>query len=169
MLKIGASKTFDFDKVAWYGGRKVNKPTVTLKLSYKDGDENKPVLSISANIWNAKQTDIVCGGQCLDEMMKYRSLRDNETFKKLYHLWSNYHLNDMHSGTVNQEKAVKEFYNTNKNKQAHTLHTGYNEVCDYLKSVNLYVDNGYVYGTSWLYRAIPEDDLNMIKSLLELN
>lgn len=168
MLKFAKSKTFEFAKIAWYGRNKINKPTITLKLSYKDGDQSKPVLSICGYIWNSKQTDIVCGGQCLDEMAKYKSLSNDETFKKLYYLWKNYHLNDIHSGTVKQEKAVKDLYNTNKNKQSHS-YMEYEQICDYLKSLNLYIDDGYVYGSSWLYYAIPEDDLNMIKSLLELD
>ena len=83
--------TFDFGKYAVGSKRKVNRITVTMELRYKD---EKPVLSICGNIYNAKSTDIICGGQCLDEIANYVK---NGTFRVLYHLWQKHHLNDTHA------------------------------------------------------------------------
>ena len=150
-------KTFTFPKVAYTSSRKSNLPEVEVELRYKDSDLSKPVLSICGSLWNSNHTDIVMGGQCLDRLAKFNSLRSNPLFKKLHRLWKNWHLNDLHAGTVKQESALKE-----SGKQFES----YEDRCKYLESINLLNDDGYVYGSSWLYREIPEDDLKEIISLL---
>ena len=147
-------KTFTFDKIAFYGGKRINLPEVEVELEYKD---KGPVLSICGSIWNSKHTDCVCGGQCLDTMMKFSSLAHNALFKKLHRLWTDWHLNDLHSGTVKQEAALKE----------HGYTGSYTDDCKYLESIGLLEDNGYKYGSSWLYREIPNDVLKEIESLFE--
>ena len=88
-------KEFTFDKVAYTSSRRVNLPTIEMKLQYKNGDMKKPVLSICGNISNATHTNVVIGGQCLDEMANIDSLSCNLLFKKLYRLWKRHHLNDL--------------------------------------------------------------------------
>lgn len=153
-------KTFKFDKVAYTSTRRVNLPTIEMELQYKDNDMKRPVLSICGNLWNAHLTDIVMCGQCLDEMAKLDGLKFNTLFKKLYRLWKLYHLNDMHAGTIKQENALND-----AKKSGVKIHS-YGDSCKYLESIGLLEDDGYKYGSSWLYREIPEDDLNEIKSLL---
>lgn len=153
-------KEFTFDKVAYTSSRRVNLPTVEMELQYKDGDIKKPVLSICGNIWNATHTDVVMCGQCLDEMAKMDGLSCNSLFKKLYRLWKAHHLNDMHAGTVKQEQAL------NDARKDGVRLSSYDDSCKYLESIGLLDDNGYKYGSAWLYRAIPEDDLKEIVSLL---
>ena len=105
----------------------------------------------------------ICGkmgrrpGQCLDDIAEYNS---DPLFKVLYRLWKKYHLNDMHAGTEAQEKAVNKWIN-----QGNIYN--YKNACEYLKSINLYNDNGYKYGSSWLYRPIPKKDLEIIKTIIE--
>ena len=99
---------------------------------------------------------VMCG-QCLDELKPL--LEGNKTFEELYRLWKLYHLNDMHAGTVAQEEALEKAGLTNYGNE-------YEKCCDYLKSINLYDDNGYKFGHGWLKRDIPEEDLKRIKELL---
>ena len=144
-------RTFNFGKIDYYGrGRKINLVEVKVELS------DEKVFTASANIWNSKHTDCVCGGQCLDEVAKYVK---SDKFKKIYRLWKQYHLNDMHAGTEKQEEALKavEFENWAND---------YSKCCDYLESINLLVDDGYKFGTSWLKREIPAEDVAEIKKLL---
>lgn len=149
-------KTFELGKVDYLNhNRKDCAVEVEIELREKD---NKVVFSSYGRVWNARHTDIYCGGQCLDEIKGL--LPDNETFNKIYRLWKLYHLNDMHSGTPSQEKAIREWESCGNDYD-------YNKACEYLKSINLYEDNGYRYGSGWLYEPIPEDDLNLIKELLE--
>lgn len=154
------SKVFKFGKIAYTSSRRVNSPEVEMRLHYKDGDIKKPVLSICGNIWNATHTDIVMCGQCLDEMLELDDLSCNDLFKKLHRLWKHYHLNDMHYGTIKQENALDDARKSGKSLCC------YEDSCKYLESIGLLEDDGYKYGSSWLYREIPENDLNEIISLL---
>lgn len=146
------SKTFVFPKISFCGCNKVYTPEIELSLKV---DDNKEILSICGQVWNSKHTDIVACGQCLDHMYKF--LKNDKTFRELYRLWKRWHLNDMCPGTIKQEEALEKSGNKSKS---------YSEQCDYLKSVNLYSDDGYEYGSKWLYRKIDEDDLKSIYDLL---
>lgn len=153
-------KSFTFPKVAYTSTRRVNLPVIEMELSYKDNDMSKPELSICGELWNATHTDIIMGGQCLDEMSKLCGLRSNTLFKKLHRLWKLYHLNGLTAGTVKQEQALDDARKSGKRL------CSYEDSCKYLESVGLLEDDGYKYGSSWLYREIPEDDLKEIISLL---
>lgn len=149
--KVNEKAEISFGKIDAYGnGRKSNEATV--RMSLKDG-----VFSASGDIWNSKHTDIISGGQNLDEMREH--LKGNKDFETIHSMWKKYHLNDMHAGTEKQEKALeKKFGGVNANK--------YSEQVEYLKSIGLYEDNGYKYGTGWLKRDIPEADLKTIVALI---
>ena len=163
-------KIFNFGKIDFYGtGRKINK--VTIEVNLRDTDKG-PEFSASGDVWNSKHTDIVCGGQCLDELDEFAALHDNPLFSKIYRLWKLYHLNGMNAGTVRQTKAVNDYLERTNSRY------DYSQMCDYLKSIDLYEDKEYLfkygnelkpyrYGSSWLYRSIPDEDLKIIKELLE--
>jgi hypothetical protein len=151
-------KTFNFGKIDLYGtGRRVN--LVIVKAELKEKEEGKPVFSASAEIWNSRKTDCICCGQCLDEVAEF--VKD-KTFQKLYYFWQNYHLNDMHAGTPEQEKAIDVWKQNNV--------YDYKKACEYLTAINMYevIYEGkpYKYGHAWMYEPIPENDLAEIKSLL---
>lgn len=146
------SKTFVFPKISFCGGNKVNTPEIELSLKV-DGDIE--ILSICGQVWNSKHTLDIASGQCLDHMYKF--LKNDKIFKELYRLWKRWHLNDMCPGTIKQEEALE---------NSGIKFKSFCEECDYLKSVNLYSDNGYEYGSKWLYRKIDEDDLKSIYNLL---
>ena len=126
---------------------------VTIELKESEG---KSVFTASGDIWQPDHTDILCGGQCLDTIAEY--IKDPK-FNEIYRLWKLYHLNDMHAGTPKQEAAVADWVAKGNRYDYYT-------VCNYLELIDLLVDDGYKYGTSWLYEAIPDDDLNKIKELL---
>lgn len=152
-------KVFNIGKIDYYGrGRKINPVSVEVEFKERDG---KPTFSAMATVYNQTKTDCVACGQCLDSIAKRTN---DKTFMEIYRLWKLYHLNDMHAGTVEQEKAV-DAWRANGNTY------DYKAVCDYLKSIGLYeVEyNGepYSYGHKWLYWAIPDDDLKAIKALFD--
>lgn len=158
-------KTFKFKKIDWYGrGRKINQPEVTMTLKYDN--EDRPCLTISGNIWNNTHTDIVCGGQNLDEMIKYDSISSDPTFNKLYYLWTNYHLNDCRAGTKAQLAAIKAFHTANKENSIVNLNS-FDADIEHLKSLGIYDDNGNVYGSKWFYMEIPNEDLQIINDLFD--
>ena len=159
------SKVFKFNKIDWYGrGRKINQPEVTMTLKYDE--EDRPCLTISVNIWNCHHTDIVCGGQNLDEMIKYESISSDPIFNKLYYLWANYHLNDCRSAGPLQDAALKAYHIACKENSIVNLNSFEADI-DYLKSIGLYNDNGNVYGSRWFYVEIPNEDLQIINDLFD--
>lgn len=122
------------------------------------------------NVWNHISTDIYCGGQCLDEIYDFR--KADKDFKKVYDWWKEYHLNDLKAGTREQERAVKEWKEKGNRYD-------YTEVCEYLKSIDMYeVDfygytltkkyNGekYRYGSDWIIELIPEDVVEEMKAFI---
>ncbi len=119
-----------------------------IELEFENGN-----LSICGDL--VQRNDMVMGGQCLDEL---KELIQDETFDKLYRLWKLYHLNDMHAGTVKQEEALREAGLTG-------WASNYSECCQYLDKVGLLIDDGYKFGTGWLKREIPEEDVKIIQSL----
>lgn len=146
-------KTFTFPKVAYTSTRRVNLPTIEVEL--RDADTYKPELSICGDLWNATHTDIIMGGQCLDEFAKFDELFCNPLFKKLHRLWRAYHLNSLKSGGPLQEAALKD-----------CQLSSYEERCSYLESRGLLYEDGVKYGAQWWYHKIPDNDLKEIVSLL---
>lgn len=148
-----------------FPGKKVN--SVWVEISLKEGK----YFSACAYIWDSNRDDCLIGGQCLDTINdNCPDIKANPIWQKIYRLWKLYHLNDMHAGTIEQEEALDKWWASSKDNTIQTV-KGYDKACEYLKSIGLYeVDyNGkpYRYGTAWLKRDIPEEDLNQIKELLE--
>ena len=177
-------KTFDFGKIDYMNrGRKDCAVEVTIELQERGGEavldrNGKPTgkncnkyieFSATGNIWNARHTNIYSGGQNLDEIAKHIKM---PLFRKIYTLWKKYHLNGMHAGTPEQEKAIEEW-------EAEGNKYDYNKACEMLKSCGLYEvplnayligtrkadGKPYKYGHGWIISDIPEKDLEEIKKL----
>ena len=159
-------KTFNFGKVDGYGnGRKTCLVTVDIEL--KNDEKGRPVFTASGDVWNNLKTDIIQGGQCLDSLIQYKELKTNKLLKTIHDLWIKHHLNDMNAGTPEQSQALKEYHELNNTR------FDYTKDVEYLKSINLWevlLPSGgmYKYGHGWLYREIPQTDLNIINELLYL-
>lgn len=154
-------RTIEFGKIAYYGNRKINAVSIDIELREQERDGEKyEELSICGDIWNAPRTDIVCGGQCLDEIARYIK---GSLFKEIYRYWKLYHLNGMHAGTEEQDAAIEAW-------KAQGNQYDYTKVCDYLKEIGLYEveykGKPYRYGSAWLHREIPEADLARIKEII---
>lgn len=94
---MNRKKTFSFGKVDYLNhGR--NDCAVDVTIELRDTDKG-PEFSASGNIWNARHTDIYSGGQNLDTIAHFVK---GPTFKKIYRLWSLYHLNGMHAECEHQ-------------------------------------------------------------------
>lgn len=161
--------TLSFGKVAFVGTKANNEVTVNISLQVKDRQVidydtlqpivNAPVFSVSGDIWNSRKTDIECGGQCLDTIL--RIIPHNSKFKRIHELWKQYHLNDMQPGTKKQVAAVKKW------REDTNIHGwAYSEECSYLRSINLFEDNGIKWGHQWLYMPIPVEILAEIETII---
>jgi hypothetical protein len=135
---------------------------VEVCLKEKDGH---PVFTASGTVWNSKRTDCLWGGQCLDRLNNVNALGHNHLFGRIYRLWKLYHLNDTHPGTQEQEAALKKHFGSD-----FPNFPGYNEYCNYLKSIGMYevMHEGkpYKYGHGWIYYPIPEEDLKEMMGLI---
>ncbi len=165
------TKTFTLGKIDGYGnGRKNCLVTVDVTL-YKYESPDYWAFTASAMVWDHTKSDIIMGGQCLDELNE-TSIRHHELWGTIYEFWKKYHLNDMKAGTPEQQKAID-------NWLAEGNQYDYDKVCDYLKSIGLYEvtytgkacgkyynHEPYKYGHGWIVNEIPEDDLEKIKALL---
>ena len=158
-------KTFKYGKIDYSGkGRKAY--AVDIEVELREDRFERPVFTVCGNIWNTKHTDIVCGGQCLDEIARYVH---NPEFKFWYTMWKKYHLNDMNAGTPEQEEAIRQW------KEAGNKYD-YTEACKYLESIGLYeveyhgieFNGMYKYGHGWLYQPIEQKDLEKIIEKLGL-
>ena len=155
--------TIIIGKVAAFGTKKENMVELEVKLYYDKLDESRPVFSASVSVWNRLHTDIIWGGQCFEQVYRLvkRDLSREKVllYKTILELWRKHHLNNMHAGTELQEIALEQFY------EGVGITPGFESSVCYLKAINLYDDNGYKYGNSWLYRSIPKQDLCQIKQL----
>ena len=171
MIKM--ERKIDIQKVDGNGnGKKSCMVDVELAL---DNDN----FSACANVWrNPRHSTVIYCGQCFDDLLiDFPELKQNEVFMEVYDLWKNYHLNNMHAGTPEQEKAIEEW-------EAQGNKYDYKKICEYLKSINLYevpvstidlkanpkyADNKegtYKYGHGWLKEIIPDKDIARIESLI---
>lgn len=72
-------------------------------------------------------------------------------------IWDNWHLNDMRAGTKKQEDFLRPY------KKVKNL--SYDEACEILSKHDLLIDNGYGYGSAWLYEKVPEHLLEYLFTL----
>lgn len=178
-------RTFNFGKYAIANpNRRANEVTVEMEIRTT---AKGPELSICGEAWNSRHTDCVIGGQCLDTLKK--SVKHNKVFNELHRLWKNYHLNGMHTGTVEQDKAIEDSkvdgtwetcqkrLDEQKAKEcpySKPTASHYEVACEVLKEKGMYevkLEDGtyYNYGHGWLYRAIPNEDWDIINKLMDTN
>lgn len=102
-----------------------------------------------------------CKGSCgqIDPLKidNFKPLWNQELVDKLNVIWDRWHLNDMRAGTILQEKAIREWVVNNR--------YDYTSACEYLKSINLYEDGDYKYGTAWLKEDLPVDVIDFLCNL----
>lgn len=155
-----------------YDGRKL---PASISWELKGGDE-RPVFLASAQIGN------VIRGQCLREVRDVcrRAGKWTEKAEKIFLFWCSYHLNGMNAGTEEQSRFVAKYLAETGERYE------YGMICEVLRTAGLLAvplseaeialnpDVGYLspngqklynYGSSWLYRPIPQNILEQIKNL----
>lgn len=183
-------RRFNFGKIAyWPKTRKANSVDVDIYVRKLDNGEFE--FSAMGAIWNCRHTDHISGGQNLDTIHKY--VHENPIFNEIFSLWSEFHLNGLNSGTRKQEAALVE--ETNRRNEEHkakgekeekplTYADRYEDACEYLKSIGLYIDklgdgevlncetekvskDHYPYGRGWITRVLDDKTLKRINSLID--
>ena len=154
-------RVFNFGKVDAMGsGRKINAVEVTMELR---PTKNGPELSVCGDVWNSRHTDIVMGGQCLDELL---GLVDSPLMRSIRGLWKRNHLNAMDAAATDEQRAAVDEYKAEcaRNRKGYE----YDEACAYLKKRNLFevaLPDGTKakYGHGWYYRPISAEDMESIE------
>ena len=86
-------RTYSFGKIAYNGKRKINE--VTLEIELRDWN-GYPEFTAHAMVWNNIHTDVVAGGQMIDDLYnEFETLRDSILYKTVMQLWKKYHLHDI--------------------------------------------------------------------------
>lgn len=121
---------------------KVYRADIDMELRALNNDMNKLVFAASCNIYKNGHT--YCGGQCFDMLLE---LIPTKKVKRIYNVWKDWHLNDLHAGCIHQREFEKEPYEK---------HEGHHcDICD------------YTYGTKWIYEPIPENILKEINEIMK--
>lgn len=150
MRKILSFGKVDFNNT----GKKINE--VEIEVNFENDR-----LSICGRVWNSKKTDIIAGGQCLDDLKPF--FKHNKKFNYIHTIWNEYHLNDMKAGSPLQEAFIK-----NLNLPIYN----YSDICKELENAGLLVDDSFIYndkpyryGSAWLFSPIPNEIKNYIQTL----
>lgn len=104
--------------------------------------------SMSAEIWNPRETDCYTCGQCVDTVAAY--FPKDAKAQRMLAVWKRWHLNDMRAGTPEQLAIAGEL--------------PYEKACEALKSAGMFEHNGYRYGSKWLREELPADVVAEIES-----
>ena len=150
-------RTLGFGKVDYnHSGRKNCRVTVEVELN--DGR-----LSICGNIWNPRETDIYCGGQCIDELVK---LTHSPKLRRIKAVWKRWHLNDMKAGSPKQEEYLREHPVKAEYPQSHYEVTSKMLADAGLNPDQTYLYKGlpYQYGSAWLKEELPAEVIAEVES-----
>lgn len=174
-----------FGKHDWNGcGRKINLCTLELRLEREHNTRYNVDywrFACRGAVWNSKGTDLICAGQCIDDMWdNIEALRADPLFREIHELWKKYHLNDMHAGTPRQEALLEQLQRAKQHemeargiKCTLPLVFSYDEATQILKEQGYYIDTHYgqpfEYGKGWAPHEIPEDTVCRIIEIIEEN
>ena len=107
-------KVFSFGKVAYNGKRKINE--VTLEIELRDWN-GCPEFTAHVMVWNNIHTDIVAGGQMIDDLYnRFAVLRLSVLYKTIMQLWEKYHLHNI-SNIPEEDKELIDLLISNKGRK----------------------------------------------------
>jgi hypothetical protein len=100
----------DFGKIAYNSKRKINRCEVEVGFRYIEGN-GESYFTVTGNIWNSKNTDIVCAGCTVqNEILKY--FPNNKTLKKICEYGEKYHLKKFTSINETERNEIIKFLQT---------------------------------------------------------
>ena len=88
------------------------------------------------------------------------------TQKKIIDFWNTYHLNSMRAGTKRQMEALDKIKDRLERKKICGYYRWELE-SRYLRFIGLLEDRGYKFGTDWLFRPYPKEELEQIIKEIE--
>jgi hypothetical protein len=148
-----------------YVGVKESYKKMYVELTINQESDTRTAQTTTLQTIAAYKTLSICGngGQNLEETADINSYKElfvtESDLNTIIDIWNKWHLNDMNAGTEKQQAFINEWKKLNKYE--------YSEVCEALKEVNLYIDNGYKYGSQWLVKPLPEEVITEITNIFE--
>lgn len=107
-------RAYSFGKVAYNGKRKINEVTLEIELREWNG---YPEFTAHAMVWNGIHSNIVAGGQMIDDLYnEFAALRDSVLYKTIMQLWKKYHLHDI-SDIPAEDKELIDLLFSNKGRK----------------------------------------------------
>ena len=107
-------RAYSFGKVAYNGKRKINE--VTLEIELRDWN-GYPEFTAYAMVWNNIHTDIVAGGQMIDDLYnEFAVLRFSVLYKTIMQLWEKYHLHNI-SDIPEEDKELIDLLFSDKDRK----------------------------------------------------
>lgn len=107
-------RAYSFGKVAYNGKRKINE--VTLEIDLRDWN-GYPEFTAHAKVWNNIHTDIVAGGQMIDDLYnRFGVLRLSVLYKTIMQLWEKYHLHNI-SNIPEEDKELIDLLVSDKGRK----------------------------------------------------
>ena len=169
-------KRISLGKYAYDSNRKVNEIEIDIEIT-------DTRIGFTGIVWNANKTHFTVFGQCQDSINKLVEQQGNETQKVLWYIihyiWTSYHHSDLHNGTPEQEKILKEHYTNDDRKyynfcaECETLKRyGVYEVPaeqadKYRKKDSPYIGKPHTYGIEWLTWPTPKGIFEIVNAMLK--
>ena len=108
-------RTYSFGKIAYNGKRRVNE--VTLEIELRDWN-GYPEFTAHAMVWNNIHTDIVSGGQMIDDLYNdFAALRYSVLYRTIMQLWEKYHLHNISNIPAEDQELIDLLFSDKDRKE----------------------------------------------------
>lgn len=148
-----------------YTGIKSTGKKLYVELEINQEADTRTAQTTALKPITAYKTLSICGnnGQNREEIADIKNYKElfitEQDLQTIINIWDQWHLNDLKAGTVNQQAFIDEWKKNNRYDLT--------AVCEALKEIGLYEDNGYKYGHGWLVDPLPEEVIREITSIFE--
>lgn len=108
-------KIFSFGKIAYNSKRKINE--VTLEIELRDWN-GYPEFTACAAVWNNLHTDIVAGGQMIDDLYnEFTRFQHNTLYKTIKELWEKYHCKNISDIPADDKELIDLLFSDKDRKE----------------------------------------------------
>lgn len=108
-------RVFSFGKIAYNGKRKINE--VTLEIELRDWN-GYPEFAACVSIWNNIHSDIVAGGQMIDDLYnEFARFRGSILYKTIRQLWEKYHCKNISNIPVDDKELIDLLFSDKDRKE----------------------------------------------------
>ena len=127
-----------------------------INIHIKESDEGAILTIIGDTVVKDKSRVIIehTSGQNSDSLRKWSPC--NENANRVADIWDRYANNDLRAGTLKQSEILRQ-------AELDGRSIDYVSALEILEEANLISDNGYKYGSQWLFEDIPQEVIDEIK------